>query len=114
MFMRVATSRTSTALSRFSARITGDTPARVVVASAVSTAFVPSRTLPAPVSACMISCSRYATPRIDTFASGLDACRLTLSAHVCCSGKRRVSISVNVRCSRRRSAFMIVSATSVT
>ena len=82
--------------------------------AATAGAFVPSCTFPSAAPVCMISCRREATPRIVTFASGLDARRLTLSAHVFASGKSRVSTSVNVRCSRRRSALTIVSATSAT
>ena len=108
---RGAASRTSTAFSRFSGRMIGWGTAR----AARSTAFEPSCTFSPPN--CMISCRSTATPRIDVYVSTPlpdDRWKLTLSAHVYVSGKSRVSSCVKVRCSRRRSAFAIMSTTSVT
>ena len=80
--MRETTSRTITALSRFSARIIGR-KADICCVSRTDSSFVTdvSRAFPA-APALIISSRRRATPRIVSVDSGLFARKLTSSAHV--------------------------------
>ena len=112
--MREATSRTSTALSLLSGRITGRNAA-LCVSSRRDISFVTAAScvLPSPLLD-IISSSICATPLIIIVLSGDDTEKLTLSAHVWTSGKRRISTSLNVRFSRSLSAFSMSSAMMAT
>ena len=114
--MRDTTSRTSTALSLFSARTIGrNDDACITSAADVSLVTAASRTLAADDDSPFIISSRsLATPRIVNVDSGLFALNETSSAHVYVSGKRRVSTSLKVRVSFSLSALAVISATSAT
>ena len=112
--MRETASRTTTALSRFSARMTGWYDDSCRASRSVSSLVTESSLELLPWSLPMISSSSRATPRIVIVDSGLFALKLTSSAHVYLSGNIRASTSLKVRFSRSRSAFPIISATSAT
>ena len=116
--MRETTSRTSTALRRFSGRMTGRNTEFIAASSdacADSAALVaPASRVVASTPVDIISSISRATPLIVTVDSGEETLNETLSAHVLTSGKRRISTSLNVRICRSRSALAISSATSKT
>ena len=112
--MREATSRTTTALSRLSGRITGRNIA-FCAASRRDSSFVTaaSRVLSSPPFD-IISSRSVATPLMVSVLSGDATEKFTLSAHVWTSGKMRISTSLNERFSRSLSAFSISSAMMAT
>ena len=108
------TSRTITALSRFSGRMIGLYDAICAASKCeISLVMEVSRAL-TPMVVAIISWRMRATPRNCSVDSGLLALKETSSAQVWTSGKTRASISLNVRFSRRLSALDIISATSDT